>query len=99
MSRTDEITRADLARLKGLIEAQLAGRVRCLCLRLDEKGLVLRGLSRTYHAKQIAQHIVMKACRHPILANEIEVKPLSSFPSPAHEVEPEGGIADSGSAS
>jgi hypothetical protein len=38
-----------------------------------DNGLVLKGHSRTYYAKQLAQHAVMEATQLPILANEIEV--------------------------
>jgi len=34
---------------------------------------VLQGRTRTYHAKQLAQHAVMEITELPILANEIRV--------------------------
>jgi hypothetical protein len=36
-------------------------------------GVILRGHSQTYYAKQLAQQAVMEATRLRILANEIEV--------------------------
>jgi hypothetical protein len=39
-------------------------------------GLILRGLTTTYYAKQLAQHAVMEATAIPIVANEIEVQRL-----------------------
>jgi hypothetical protein len=60
-----------------LIEAQvqtrLNGRVQYFRLQAVEDGLVLRGRSRTYYAKQLAQHAVMTVTRIAIVANRIEV--------------------------
>jgi hypothetical protein len=59
------------------IEARVQGRIggRVFQFRLDwcEGGLVLRGHSVTYYAKQLAQHAVMAATELPIRRNEIEV--------------------------
>jgi hypothetical protein len=38
-----------------------------------EHGLVLRGTSQTYYAKQLAQQAVLAASKTPIVANDIEV--------------------------
>jgi hypothetical protein len=56
------------------LEGNLAGRVRDFQLLHHDQGIVLRGLARTYHAKQLAQHAVMKETLVPIWANEIEVR-------------------------
>jgi len=37
------------------------------------RGLILRGRSRSYYGKQLAQHAVMEAVILPIVANEIEM--------------------------
>jgi len=55
------------------LRSQLMGRVRDLTLILKHDGVVLRGFVRTYYAKQLAQHAVMREIDLPILANEIEV--------------------------
>jgi hypothetical protein len=55
------------------LQRQLGGRVRGLCLLAHADGLILRGQARTYYAKQLAQHAVMRATGFRILANEIEV--------------------------
>jgi len=55
------------------LRGQLMGRVRDLTLELKHEGVVLRGHVRTYYAKQLAQHAVMRATDVPILANEIQV--------------------------
>jgi hypothetical protein len=64
---------AGLDELEARVQCRLGGRV--LHFRLDwrESGLVLRGHSLTYYAKQLAQHAVMAATNLPIRANEIEV--------------------------
>jgi hypothetical protein len=65
--------KSGLDQLENRVQARLSGRVRHLQLFLREYGIVLRGLARTYHAKQLAQHAVMTETELPILANEIEV--------------------------
>jgi osmotically-inducible protein OsmY len=55
------------------IQSQLNGRVYDFQMLVRGGGLVLRGRCRTYYAKQIAQHTVMKTTRLPIVANEIVV--------------------------
>lgn len=66
-------TEYGLQRLEDRVQTQLSGRVRDLRIQLHEAGIILRGLSRTYYAKQLAQHVVMSESDWPILANEIEV--------------------------
>lgn len=66
-------TTESLGHLESRLQARLAGRVRNLQLKLHAGGLVLRGLARTFHAKQLAQHAVMSESELPIRANEIEV--------------------------
>ena len=55
------------------VQCQLVGRVRDLCLIRTDGGIILRRYSRTYYAKQLAQHAVMQVTELPILANEIVV--------------------------
>jgi hypothetical protein len=62
-----------LPELENRLQARLSGRVRDLRILLQESGIVLRGFVHTYHAKQIAQHIIMGETTVPILANDIEV--------------------------
>ena len=52
---------------------RLAGLVRDLRVVSDSEGLVLKGRTQTYYAKQLVQHYVMKATGLPIRANDIEV--------------------------
>lgn len=66
-------TRETLGKLEEHIQSRLQGRVRDFRLSLRDRGLVLNGCSRTYFAKQLAQHAVMQAVDLPICANDIEV--------------------------
>lgn len=63
----------EIARLELRIRARLSGRVRNLHVLGRDNGLVLRGHSRTYYDKQLAQHAAMEMTALPIVANEIEV--------------------------
>jgi hypothetical protein len=59
--------------LEAQVQCRLSGRVCHFQVVVVEKGLILRGQTRTYYAKQLAQHAVMETIALPILANEIEV--------------------------
>jgi hypothetical protein len=63
----------EIDELETHIQRQLGGRVRDFRLVLRAKGLVLQGHAHNYHAKQLAQHAVIKTTILPIIANEIEV--------------------------
>lgn len=62
-----------IAELETLIRDEVGRRVRRLKVVAVEGGLILKGQSPTYYAKQLAQHALLKATETPILANEIEV--------------------------
>jgi hypothetical protein len=55
------------------VSTLLGGRIDGLRLLIRDGGIILRGRSRTYHAKQLALQAVMEATDLPIVANEIEV--------------------------
>jgi hypothetical protein len=55
------------------VRRRLSGRVLGFRVVFQDDGVVLRGASRTYYAKQLAQHAVMDATDRPIVANLIEV--------------------------
>lgn len=59
--------------LEESVRCRLNGRVQCFQLVVVTGGVILRGKAWSYHAKQMAQHLVMQACSLPILANEVEV--------------------------
>jgi hypothetical protein len=55
------------------VKLLLRGRVNDLRLIVREDCAVLRGRASSYHAKQLAQHHVLKLLELPALMNEIEV--------------------------
>jgi hypothetical protein len=63
----------DVLHLEAKLKDQLRGRVRNLRVFVHDNGLVLRGFSRTYHAKQLAQEAVLELPGLPLMANEIQV--------------------------
>ena len=71
--QTATVTRETLARIEEHVRCRLAGLVRDFQLVFRDQGLVLRGHTHTYYAKQLAQHAVMEASSLPIRANEMEV--------------------------
>jgi hypothetical protein len=62
-----------IADLEARLQARLSGSVRNLRILLQGSGIVLRGFAHTYHAKQLAQHVIMGETTVPIVANDIEV--------------------------
>jgi hypothetical protein len=65
--------REEIERLEARVRCRLSGRVHDLQVLGRANGLVLKGHSPTYYAKQLAQHALMEVSELPILANEIEV--------------------------
>ncbi len=65
----------ELARyIQGHVDRAAGGRIRDLEVECTDDRILLRGRSRTYHAKQIAQQAVLDLTDgHPLLANQIVV--------------------------
>jgi hypothetical protein len=59
--------------LKEQVEHRLGSRIRNFDVVPCGAGIVLRGQTRTYYAKQLTQHAVMELANFPILANDIDV--------------------------
>ncbi|HMC64610.1 MAG TPA: hypothetical protein VKI65_06700 [Gemmataceae bacterium] len=59
--------------LEMLLQRRIGSRVRDLRVVIRPEGMILRGRTSTYHAKQLAQHAAMELGGLPILANDIEV--------------------------
>jgi hypothetical protein len=72
-SRIDPAAREVLEELENQVRDRLGGQVRGFQLDFRDGGLVLRGRTRTYYAKQCVQHLVMAATDLPIAANDVEV--------------------------
>ena len=73
MTDVDDKTSETETRLETHLQTRLGSRVRQLRVLCRNDGVVIRGSARTYHAKQLAQHLVMGITDLPILANEIDV--------------------------
>jgi hypothetical protein len=65
--------RDELAQLEADIQDRLRHYVCDFRMTVQNGGLVLYGLTRTYYGKQLAQHGVMERSRLPIRANNIDV--------------------------
>ena len=63
----------EIGRLEELVKRRLNGRLRSFELAVRDDGLILRGRTTTYYAKQLAQHAIMVATDIRIVANDIEV--------------------------
>ena len=63
----------ELDRVTETVNRELAGRIRGFSVRLRDQGLVLEGRTRSYYAKQLAQHAVMKVTKLSIHRNDIVV--------------------------
>jgi len=73
MSQMPSTMQTKIDQIETRLRGQLGSRIRDLCLQLRGDGLVLRGFTRTYYAKQLAQHAVMQAIDLPIVSNDIQV--------------------------
>jgi hypothetical protein len=72
-SCADLLTGDRVTELETVVQSRLAGQVRHFHVVVQNQGLVLRGIARSYYAKQLAQHAIMAATDLPIVANDIEV--------------------------
>jgi hypothetical protein len=64
---------AEEERIESLLFRRLGNRVMDLQVEIQSSGLVLHGRTKTFYAKQIAQHAAMELSDLPIV-NEIEVR-------------------------
>jgi hypothetical protein len=69
----EPFTAEELSQIEEHVDSQLSGRVHDFRLRVCHDGVVLCGRAPTYYAKQLAQHLVMRATELPIRANDIQV--------------------------
>jgi hypothetical protein len=61
------------ARIARQVKRELGNRVLDLEILVEEEGLVLRGRTNTYYAKQLVQHAVMRLTRCRVAANQVAV--------------------------
>lgn len=64
---------AEMNRLAAETGAMLRGRVSGLRIEVMGKGVILSGSARSFYAKQLAQHAVLRGTALPIVRNAIEV--------------------------
>lgn len=69
----DESLTDEFARIVRQVQSELGNRVLDFEVVVEADGLILRGRTTTYHAKQLAQHAVMRLARCRVIANEIDV--------------------------
>lgn len=55
------------------VQHLFAGRVRDFRVLIRDQGLVLKGRTRTYHARQLVRQAAIEAAGMPIVADELEV--------------------------
>ncbi len=60
-------------RITAGVRRRVGGWVRDFQVQIHDEGLILRGWTRTYYAKQLVQHTAMEVGGLPILANRVEV--------------------------
>lgn len=71
--RIDPAHREVLDEIEAHVQCCLGGRISGLEINFQGGGLILRGQTHSYYAKQLAQHHVLELSELPILANDIEV--------------------------
>jgi hypothetical protein len=72
--RANVLRRWNLAEcIEARVQHVMSGRVRDFRVQIQDKGLVLQGRTRTYHARQLVRQAAMEAAGLPILADELEV--------------------------
>lgn len=62
-----------IERIKAGVRQRVGGWVRDFQVQIHDQGVILRGRTRTYYAKQLVQHTAMEVGGLAILANRIEV--------------------------
>lgn len=56
-----------------MVHRRLGRQVRNLNVAIQEQAIILNGIANSFYAKQLVQHLVMKASGLPIKDNQIEV--------------------------
>ncbi len=73
MTPLDSKTPERETQIESRLQARMGSQVRHIRIECRSDGVILQGCATTYHAKQMAQHLVMEITNQPIIANEIEV--------------------------
>ncbi len=75
MSPSSETIPIDVESIEATLKYRLGGRVRDLRVESQARGLILTGCASSYHAKQLAQYMILEELGLPLLANQIAVHP------------------------
>jgi hypothetical protein len=78
-------TTLNVQQIQELLHQRLHGQVLDLRVLFRETQIVLQGIAATYHAKQVAQHVVFNVLGAIALVNEIEVHPMTRRSRPDRE--------------
>ena len=70
-------TPPNVQQIQELLHQRLHGQVLNLRVLFRETQIVLQGVAASYHAKQVAQHVVFNALGTIALVNEIVVQPVA----------------------
>ncbi len=60
--------------IESVVRDRLAGWVRDFQVVVRDHGIVLKGITHSYYAKQLVQHASLTVSRLPLRANEIQVQ-------------------------
>jgi len=64
----------DLVQLEQMLRIRIGHRIHDLQVSVEPHGVVISGYTDSYYDKQMAQHMAMESCRHPIAENRIQVR-------------------------
>jgi len=79
-TQMSHFTPPNVQQIQELLHQRLHGQVLNLRVLFRETQIVLQGVAASYHAKQVAQHVVFNALGTIALVNEIEVQPTARRP-------------------
>jgi hypothetical protein len=63
----------DVGVLEAHVRQRVLGQVSDLRVQVLDHGIMLRGWTRSFYIKQLAQHAIFEASQLPLVGNEIEV--------------------------
>jgi len=79
MNDSDDKIQAEQA--EAILRRSLGTRVSGLRIVIHAEGVIMEGNTFSYHAKQLAQHAVMRLLGLPVMANQIKVRPAPVLPN------------------
>jgi hypothetical protein len=73
LPKLDLNTKDGITEMETRVGCLLDGDIHDFRVIVEEKGIILQGQARTYHARKLAEDMVLEATEFPVSANEIEV--------------------------